>query len=74
VVLAIHDASAQLEYTHSIREKASPLIVKLLAALQGFNPNVNGARELRRVTASVRGGSSAGFAYFPFMFETQIFI
>lgn len=74
VVLAIHDASAQLEYTHSIREKASPLIVKLLAALQGFNPNVDGVRELRRVTASVRGGSSAGFAYFPFMFETQLFL
>lgn len=73
VVLAIHDASAQLEYTDSIRKKASPLLVKLLQLLQGFNPELSGFRELHRVTATVRGGSSAGFAYFPFMFEIQMF-
>lgn len=74
VVLAVHDAAAQLEYTDSVRKKASPLLVKLLQLLQGFNPRLRGFRELHRVTSTVRGGSSAGFAYFPLMFEIQMFV
>lgn len=74
VVLCVNDASAQLDKTQSIRAMADPLILKLLAALQGFNPNVAGYREFKRVADGVGVGSASGFAYFPFMFESQVFI
>lgn len=74
VVLAVSDASAQLQTTSAIRAKAAPLAVSILRALQGFNPNLKGFRELKRVTAPVSGGYSAGYAYFPFMFEAQLIV
>lgn len=74
VVLSIHDASSQLQETEAIREKAEPLIEQLLEALMGWNPGIAGFRPLHRINAGVPPGSSAGFAYFPFLFESQMLV
>ncbi|MCH7386620.1 hypothetical protein MMO39_04800 [Acinetobacter modestus] len=73
VVLCIRDAGAQLQNTNSIRNEADPFIRNLLDILQGFNPQVVGYRVFKRANSPVRIGSSPGFAYFPLMFEIQIF-
>ena len=73
VVLCIRDAGAQLQNTNSLRKEADPFIRKLLDALQGFNPQIAGYRMFKRANSPVRIGSSPGFAYFPFMFEIQVF-
>ena len=74
VVFSIQDASAQLQDTESIREKASPFITQLLEALMGWNPDILGFKPLDRINAGVPPGSSAGFAYFPFLFESQMLV
>jgi hypothetical protein len=74
VVFSIHDASAQLQDTESIREKAEPFIEQLLEALMGWNPGIPGFRPLERINAGVPPGSSSGFAYFPFLFESQMLV
>lgn len=74
VALAVREESAQLDQTQSLRTKADPLIRQILAALQGFNPNIAGFRDLKRVPENLGVASSAGFSYFPFMFESQVFI
>lgn len=74
VVLAVRDDSSQLDQTQSLRAKADPLIRQILAAMQGFNPNIAGYRAFKRVADGVGVGSAAGFGYFPFMFESQVFI
>lgn len=71
IVLVVRDASSQLDETSNIRKEADPLIRELLSKMQGFNPNVTGFRPFLRVDAGVQIGSSAGFAYFPFLFETK---
>ena len=71
IVLAVRDASSQLDQTSNIRKEADPLIRELLSKMQGFNPNVAGFRPFERVDAGVQIGSSAGFAYFPFLFEIK---
>jgi len=73
VVLCIRDAGAQLQNTNSLRKEADPFIRNLLDTLQGFNPQVAGYRMFKRANSPVRIGSSPGFAYFPLMFEIQIF-
>ena len=73
VVLCIRDAGAQLQNTNSLRKEADPFIRNLLDTLQGFNPQVAGYRMFKRANSPVRIGSSPGFAYFPFMFEIQMF-
>lgn len=73
VVFSIRDASSQLQDTEAIREKAAPFIKQLLNALNGFEPDVPGFEPLERIDAGVPPGSSAGFAYFPFLFKSQIF-
>lgn len=73
IVLCVRDASAQLQQTNSIRKEADSLIRKLLDTLQGFNPDVQGYRPFKRANSPVRIGGQSGFAYFPFMFETQMF-
>lgn len=72
VVLAVQDASAQLEATSNIRKIADPFIREILAKMQGFDPNIAGYRPFDRVNAGVQVGSAAGFAYFPFLFESQM--
>jgi hypothetical protein len=72
VVLAVQDASAQLEETSNIRKIADPFIREILAKMQGFDPNIAGYRPFDRVNAGVQVGSAAGFAYFPFLFESQM--
>lgn len=74
IVLTVRDAKAQCGNTNSIREYANPLILQLLAAMQGFNPDVKAYRQFVRVDSPVTAGSDSGFAFFPFMFETQMFI
>ncbi|UUM26273.1 hypothetical protein [Acinetobacter colistiniresistens] len=73
VVLCIRDAEAQLQNTNTLRKEADPFIRKLLDTLQGFNPQVPGYRMFKRANSPVRIGNSPGFAYFPFMFEIQVF-
>ena len=73
IVLCVRDEAAQLQDTNSIRAQADPLIRKLLDTLQGFDLNVRGYRPLKRANSPVRIGGQSGFAYFPFMFEIQIF-
>lgn len=72
VVLAVQDASAQLEETSNIRKIADPFIREILAKMQGFDPKIAGYRPFDRVNAGVQVGSAAGFAYFPFLFESQM--
>lgn len=74
VVLTVRDPAAQGGHTNSIRAYANPLILKLLDAMQGFNPNITAYRQFLRADSPVTAGTDAGFAYFPFMFETQMFI
>lgn len=74
VVLSVREAQSQLENTNEIRNIASPLILKLLQALQGFDPKVQGYRQFKRADSPVRQGSQSSFAYFPFLFEIQMFI
>lgn len=72
VILAIRDDSAQSGETASIRAIAAPLISKLLHGLQGYNPQINGYRELKRSDGGIGVGHAAGFGYFPFSFEIQM--
>ena len=74
VVLTVRDAHAQGGTTNSIREYANPFILQLLDAMQGFNPDAKAYRQFMRVDSPVTAGSDSGFAFFPFMFETQMFI
>lgn len=73
IVLCLQDAEAQLQNTNSIRKTADPFIRKLLDTLQGFDPKVKGYRPFKRTNCPVRIGGQSSFAYFPFLFETQIF-
>lgn len=74
IVLTVRDAGAQSGYTNSIREYANPFILELLEAMQGYDPDIKAYRQFKRTDSPVTAGSDAGFAYFPFMFETQMFI
>lgn len=74
VVLAVRDDGAQSGQTQSLRAIAAPLIVKLLRALQGFNPQISGYRALQRTNDGVGIGHSAGFGYFPYLFESQMLV
>lgn len=74
VVLSLRDAQAQLQQTNTIRSTADPLIKKLLQGLQGFDPKLSGYRYFKRANCPVRQGSQSSFAYFPFLFEIQMFI
>lgn len=53
------------------RAEAGTLISKVIAALSGWSPT-NSHRPMRRVQGP-RPGYNKGFAYFPLMFETQLF-
>ncbi len=74
VVLTVRDAGAQSGDTNSIRQYANPFILKLLAAMQGFDPKVKAYRHFLRTDSPVTAGSEAGFAFFPFLFEIQMFV
>lgn len=74
IVLTVRDAAAQTGSTNSIRAYANPLILQLLEAMQGYNPNVKAYRHFTRADSPVTAGSDASFAYFPFLFEVQMFI
>lgn len=72
VVLALEDASSQLEQTYQIRKSASPLIKQILSKLQGFNPNIVGVKPFQRANAGIQHMSAAGALWMPFLFEAQI--
>lgn len=75
LVLSLNDAAAQLEQTNSIRAAAAPLIHKLLMAFQGYCPALTPFGTFKRVQAGVEVGSDdSGNAYFPFLFEIEVFI
>lgn len=74
IVLCVREAQSQLQQTNELRKMANPLILKLLESLQGFEPNVQGYRVFKRTDSPVRQGSQSSFAYFPFLFEIQMFI
>ena len=74
VVLAINDPGAQQQQTKTLRATAAPLINKLLGAMQGFDPQVTRYRPFKRTNDGVGVGHSAGFAYFPFMIESQMLV
>lgn len=42
IVLAVQDASAQLEETSNIRKISDPFMREILAKMQGFDPNIAG--------------------------------
>ena len=73
IALGVSDASAQLSETMSIRQLADPYIRKILAAMQGYQPQIVGYKRFLRVDAGVPiGKTTAGRAFFPFLFEAQI--
>ncbi|UHT65369.1 phage tail terminator protein [Acinetobacter lwoffii] len=72
IVLAINDASSQLEETSNIRKTADPFIREILAKMQGFDPEITGFRPFERVDSGVNVGSASGFAYFPYLFESKL--
>ena len=74
IALGVSDASAQLSDTMSIRELADPYIRKILAAMQGYQPNIVGYKRFMRVDAGVPVGKvvESGRAFFPFLFESQM--
>ncbi len=72
IVLAVNDASSQLEETSNIRKTADPFIREILAKMQGFDPEITGFRPFERVDSGVNVGSASGFAYFPYLFESQV--
>lgn len=79
IVLAVRDAMAQSRNTNSIRAYANPFILKLLGCMQGFDPktfdpDLKAYRHFKRADSPVTAGSDSGFAYFPFMFEVQMFV
>lgn len=75
VVLCVRDAESQLQSTEALQAAASPYILKLLEALQGFEPTGGvGFGPLKRATAGATHGIEAGLGWFPFLFETQVFI
>lgn len=75
MVLSLNDASAQLEQTNSIRASAAPLIVKLLKAFQGYRPGIVPYGAFKRANAGIEVGSDdAGNAYFPFLFEIEVYV
>lgn len=74
VVLSLRHAAAQLQNTNVLRQQASPLILNILDAMQGFDPKIQGYKPFKRVNSPVRQGGQAGHCYFPFMFESQIFV
>lgn len=74
IVLTVRDAGAQSGDTNSIRKYANPFILQLLEAMQGYDPNVKAYRQFLRADSPVTAGSDSGFAFFPFMFEVQMFI
>lgn len=71
VVLAARHAAAQLSNTTEVRKIVGPLIPKLLAGMQGFQP-VTWMKPLRRVGGNPVVGSTPAFAYFPYLFEGRI--
>lgn len=74
VVLCVKHAGAQLQTTKDLLAAASPLIIQLLKALQGFDARQPGYRPLKRVTAGATHGIKAGLGYFPYLFEAQFFL
>lgn len=74
IVLTVRDANAQSGCTNSIREYANPLILQLLETMQGYDPKVMAYKHFLRADSPVTAGSDSGFAFFPFMFEVQMFI
>lgn len=74
VILSINDPEAQLAQTTSLRAIAAPWIVRLLRALQGFNPNTSPYKPLQRIDAGVSVGHASSYGYFPFLFESQMLV
>jgi len=73
IALGVSDASSQLSETMSIRQLADPYIRKILAAMQGYQPQIVGYKRFLRVDAGVPiGKTTAGRAFFPFLFEAQM--
>jgi len=68
VVVSVRVASAQLQDTTKLFEKAGTIIPKVLDKLQGWSP-VNWMEPLHRIQGVPVAGYSAAFAYFPFMFK-----
>ena len=79
VVLKVRDANAQGKNTTDLRAYANPFILQLLSCMQGFDPKkylpeLVAYRQFKRADSPVGVGSAAGFGYFPFLFEIQMFI
>ena len=69
VVLAVRNARTQLT-NEAARADAGPLALKVLKALQGWQPSPEHG-PLKRVNGA-GPGFKAGFAYLPFCFATRI--
>lgn len=79
IVLKVRDAKAQGRDTNELREYANDFILQLLGCMQGFDPRtidktLTAYRQFKRVDSPVGVGSDAGFGYFPFLFEIQMFV
>lgn len=70
VVLVVQNSASQMQDTTQIRVDAGLIVSKILAALQGWQPE-SSTRPLKRVNG-VPAGYSAGFSYFPFAFEGEL--
>lgn len=68
VVRNVRDATGQ-----AVRQEAGELILAVLKALQGWTPSPDHG-PLQRRKAPFRTTYRNGFAYFPFLFSTQVLI
>lgn len=69
VILVVKNARTQLT-NEAARADAGPLILKILKALQGWQPSPEHS-PMKRVNGAAPGFKS-GFAYLPFCFTTRI--
>jgi hypothetical protein len=71
VVLAVRNARTP-NTNEAVRADAGPLVSKVLKALQGWKPSaLHGP--LKRINGA-DPGFKAGFAYFPYLFQTRLTI
>jgi len=69
VVRSAREAAANT----GVLEIAGPLIAQTLRCLQGWTPDLPGARPLKRIEAP-KPGFAAGYGYFPLAFAARLII
>lgn len=71
IILAVRNVKDQIT-GEAARKDAGPLAMKVLKAMQGFQPTIEHGPLMR--TSGVRAGYKAGYLYLPFLFTTRVTI